>query len=93
MDRKPKAATKPIKLPAYSSDAHPEHYQAGQATANRLIDSPADRERISWCLAMVEAHLAHWPVDYTKNGLTEQQHARSRGFRDTLREYLAQIGE
>jgi hypothetical protein len=68
-------------------------YEAGKATAQRLINSKLDRERIPFCLAKVEAHLARWPISYSKNGLTEAQHARSRGFRDQLRFYLSQIGK
>lgn len=76
-----------------SQAAFPEAYEAGQATAQRLINSRQDRDRIPFCLRMVEAHLVHWPLPQSKNGLTEAQHARSRGFRDQLRFYLSQIGK
>lgn len=69
----------------------PRDYAAGQATADRLISSRRDRERVPFALRMTLAHLAAWPVDYTKNGLTEAQRARTLGFRDTLVEYLREV--
>jgi hypothetical protein len=76
-----------------SRAVYPDAYIAGQATALRLINSPADRERVPFALSLVEAHLARWPLTPAKNGLTESQHARSRGFRDQLRFYLSQTGK
>jgi hypothetical protein len=76
-----------------SRAACPDDYETGQATAQRLINSKRDRERIPFALRLVEAHLARWPLTQAKNGLTEAQHARSRGFRDQLRFYLSQMGK
>ena len=70
------------------AEEHPQAYLAGRATAQRLIEDPVDRERVPWALQLVEAHLATWPRNTGKNGLTELQYARSRGFRDVLMEYL-----
>lgn len=70
------------------AEEYPQAYLAGQATATRLIEDAVDRERVLWALRLVEAHLATWPRNAGKNGLTELQYARSRGFRDVLMEYL-----
>lgn len=69
-------------------DMHPEAYAHGQAVAERLINSPEDRERVRWVFDLVERHLAHWPHTPGKNGLTELQYAGSCGFRDRLMRYL-----
>lgn len=79
-------------------EVYPAAYGAGTATAHRLINSRLDRERIPFALALVQKHLDHWPISQSKNGLTKAQHARSRGFRDALRDYLfptpeSKIGE
>jgi len=92
MSRKPTPSPTSVNTGSLQA-THPQAYEAGQRTARGLISSPPDRERIGFCLRLVEAHLALWPLTYAKNGLTEPQRARSCGFRDTLREYTDQIGQ
>jgi hypothetical protein len=92
---KPKKTAEPVGpyVPTRDpAEEHPQAYLAGQATAHRLVADPVDRERVPWVFGLVEKHLATWPRNTGKNGLTALQYARSRGFRDTLKEYLSQIG-
>jgi hypothetical protein len=69
------------------ADQYPDEYQAGQDTANRLIQD--DPGWVPEVLQLVEEQLAGWPTSYTKNGLTVRQRARSQGFRDVLRRAVA----
>jgi hypothetical protein len=70
-------------LAVFDENAHPADYAAGVATAQRLIEH--DLDRVSFALRLVETQLGE---DNPRSVRTEQQYARSRGFRDCLREYL-----
>jgi hypothetical protein len=78
--------------PEDPSTAHPQAYQQGVDTANRVINERGSVQvrlkRISSALAMVAAHMENWPQVQGKNGLTDQQWARSAGYAHTLREFL-----
>lgn len=73
-------------LPAFDPQTtYPRDYQQGVDTANRLIDTrPRD---VAHALARVTSHMENWPQVQGKNGLTNQQWARSAGFAHTLRDY------
>lgn len=73
-------------LPAFDpTQTYPQDYAQGVDTANRLIDTrPA---AVLSSLQLVTSHMENWPRVQGKNGLTDQQWARSAGFAHTLRDY------
>lgn len=68
---------------------YPEAYAAGQATANRLIET----EEPAWvdgALAAAEHHLENWPSGQTRP--SDSQWAQEKGFADTIRDYRQEQG-
>ena len=68
---------------------YPEHYERGQAIANRIIESQSPGY-VRLSEAISRAHLENWPAGQAK--LPDTAWALEKGFHDTLIEYRQEQG-